>query len=306
MHALLIHNPVSGHPARHAALNQMLATFAAGGWQIALRQTEHRGHARDLAALAVRQGYEHILIAGGDGSIAQTVDGIIQAGGEGVALGILPIGTGNVFARAAGLPLPDGRHTTAPAAIARLIMQDRPRVLDVGLANGVAFLSWAGLGFDAAVAGAIEQNLTFKRRAPTRAYLGEGIKQLLRLRPLRLHVSLDGGRERFEGCFPLAVANNIPLYARWFRLAPAARPDDGQLDFAAIICAEPPRFLYTALKLLIYPRTRDRCLLRRPCRSLHISAETPQPCHVDGDPLGFSPLDVTLLPQRLPVYLPHD
>lgn len=77
MHALLIHNPISGQPERHDALQRAIGELHAGGWRLDIRPTERKGHARELAEQAVRAGYSEIIIAGGDGSMGQAADGIV-------------------------------------------------------------------------------------------------------------------------------------------------------------------------------------------------------------------------------------
>jgi len=137
MEALLIHNPVSGHPYFHRALDEVLVRLRADGWQITTAETQRRGHSFDLAREAVLAGYRTILVAGGDGSIQQAIDGIYHAGIKDVRLGIIPLGTGNVFARYVGLPVPQrpGDKATIRAAGCDLVLSGTPidlgRLLDV-------------------------------------------------------------------------------------------------------------------------------------------------------------------------------
>ncbi len=303
MHAFLIHNPISGKPERHDALQRAIGELHAGGWRLDIRTTEYKGHGRDLAEQAVRAGHRDIIIVGGDGSIGQTADGIVAAGEPDVHLGIIPLGTGNVFARDIGLPYPrrDGYHAVVEAA--RIIMAGDAVPVDVGLANGKTFLCWAGCGIDAIITDVVESRMAFdKRRLPIATYFAAAIQQLRHYRPAPTRILVDEGEE-LAGCFYLTVASNITLYARYFHLAHDARLDDGLLDLIVIDAAQAPHFFFLALKLLLFRRTRDPRITVRQVRRLQIESETPLPLHLDGDPTGFSPVNVDILPRRLPIYL---
>lgn len=303
MHALLIHNPISGQPERHNALQRAIGELHAGGWRLDIRATERKGHARELAEQAVRAGYSEIIIAGGDGSIGQAADGIVAAGAQDVHLGIIPLGTGNVFARDVGLPLPIWHDYHAVVEAARIIIAGHAAAVDVGLADGRAFLCWAGCGIDALVTELVESRMAFgKRRMPIATYAAALIRQLRRFRPATMSVSIDEG-ETLGGRFYLTVASNIALYGRYFHLARQARLNDGLLDLIVIDAAQAPHFFFLLLKLLLWPRSHDARITVRQIKRVRIEAEIPQPVHLDGDPIGFSPFTVEIMPCRLPVYL---
>lgn len=302
MHAFLIHNPVAGHPARHAALGRAIAALRAAGWQVEVRETARRNHARDLAAEAARAGYHPIIVAGGDGSIGQVAHGIVASGNTDVALGIIPLGTGNVFARDVGLPHPDHSIGDAALAAVRVILAGEAVPLDVGLVNGTAFMCWAGCGLDAAVTARVETKLDWKRRAPVATYLAEFVRYFPRHRAAQTTLWVDE-QERLEGRYVLTVVSNIGLYARYLWVTPQAQLNDGFFDLIAVAEENPLRFFGLALKLLLFPRTADPRLIRRRLQRLEVTTDPPQLYHLDGDPTGETPFVVSLLPRRLPVYL---
>lgn len=303
VNALLIHNPISGKPERHDALQRAIGELHGGGWRLDIRATERKGHARELAEQAVAAGYRDIIIVGGDGSIGQAADGIVATGQADVRLGIIPLGTGNVFARDVGLPYPrrDSYHAVVEAA--RIIMAGDVAPVDVGLANGKAFLCWAGCGIDAIVTDLVETRMTFdKRRLPIATYAVALIRQLRSFQPAAMRITTGDG-DAIAGRFYLSVASNITLYARYFRLAHDARLNDGALDLIAIDAERAPHFFFLILKLLLLRRPRDPRITVRQVQSLRIESEFPLPVHLDGDPIGFSPFSVEILPRRLPIYL---
>ncbi|MCO6450688.1 MAG: YegS/Rv2252/BmrU family lipid kinase [Caldilineales bacterium] len=302
MEAVLIRNPISGNPDRQYALALAVEELRRARWKLDIRQTEYKGHARELAAAAVREGYRQILVAGGDGSIGQATDGIVSTGVTDVYMGIIPLGTGNVFARDVGLPYPKSRQTHAPLEAARIILQGSAVAIDVGIANGQAFMSWSGCGIDAVVTDLVETQFAFnKRQSPISTYTRAVLRMLTRYSPSVMRVEADG--ETFEGYYYLAVASNISLYARYIRLAPEAYLDDGLLDLFLVDAKQLSRFLYTSAKAVTPIPSVDPRIVRRPFRRLRLETEDHLPYHLDGDPLGQAPLQIEVLPRHLKVYL---
>lgn len=303
LEAVLIRNPISGNPDRQVALALAIDEFHKAGWKLDIRQTEHKGHARQLAEQAAHDGYGEIIVAGGDGSIGQVADGIIRSGAEHVHLGIIPLGTGNVFARDVGLPFPRSANDSAAVRAARIILAGHAIPIDVGVANGDAFVCWAGCGIDAAVTEQVETNLAFnKRRSPVSTYVSQLLHLLRNYQPARMRMTVDE-LETLEGHYYLVVVSNIALYARYLRLTPRAYLNDGYLDLLVVESQRPVRFLYTALKAVAYPPVGDQRIIRRRIRSLKIETDQPLPYHLDGDPLGTLPITIGVLPERLSIYL---
>jgi diacylglycerol kinase (ATP) len=303
MRAILIRNPISGNPRRQHALNQALDEFSRAGWTLEVSQTEHKGHARQLAQAAAEQGHQRIIIAGGDGSIGQVADGIVRSGKNNVQMGVIPLGSGNVFAREMGLPFPRSSRDNATIRAARIILDNHARHLDVGIANGNTFLCWAGSGIDAIITEDVETNLAFdKRQSPLRTYSRALLKQLGQFQAQPMRVTVDG-QETFDGHFALIVASNIALYARYLRIAPTAYLNDGYLDLLMIDADFLPTFLLMTAKTALLPAAKDRRIIRRRFRQLLVESDQPVPYHLDGDPLGSTPLNIGVLTRRIKVFL---
>ncbi len=302
MQAIIIRNPISGSPQRQFAFARAEEAFANAGWETQVWVTEYKGHARDLAEKAALDGYQCVIVAGGDGSIGQAVDGLLRSGVADVQLGVIPMGTGNVFAREMGLPFPKSVYDDAPARAARIIIENEPMRVDVGQANGHSFLCWAGAGLDAVITEQVESQLAFKRRAPLVSYALTALKGALSYSSAAMTLRLDDG-ETLTGRFPLVVASNIRLYARYFRLTPGAKIDDGLLDLLVFIDASKIRLLYGAARVALSPDGCTAGLIRRQVRSVAIAANPPQPYHLDGDPLGQTPVEIRSLHRRLLIRL---
>ncbi len=301
MNATIIRNPISGSPPTQTSFARVAEAFTRAGWRIQVRTTKYKGHARDLAEQAARNGCACVIVAGGDGSLGQAVDGLLRSGVPDVQLGLIPMGTGNVFAREAGLPFPKIPGDDAPVRAARVIIANAPVRVDVGQANGSSFLCWAGVGLDAAIARTVESKRSFKRLAPLLSYGVTALQDIFAYAPARIRIEADD--ELLTGRFPLVIASNIRLYARYFRMTPGAKIDDGQLDLLVFTDASKLELLRQVAQIALAPEGQTSGLIRRQVRQVRISADPPQPYHLDGDPAGQTPLVIRSLRQKLLIRL---
>jgi len=182
-----------------------------GGAEVAL--TSGSGEARTLAAGAVERGYSTVVAAGGDGTINEVVNGLA---GSGATLGVLPIGTMNVFAAELGIP-------SALAAAWEVIVRGHVREIDLACANEQYFVQLAGVGLDAQVVK--ETSWSMKRNFGPLSYV-VAAAQIAARKPPRLEVRYDGNVT--EGCFVLI--GNGRYYGGPFNFFQKARVDDGRLD----------------------------------------------------------------------------
>lgn len=199
------------------------------GGHCVLLATAAAGHARELAAQAVRNGFRTIIAAGGDGTANEVLNGMADAPGglASARLGILPLGTVNVFARELGLPL----H---PSRAWQILRQGRERRVDVGRAEFTGargrerrcFLQLAGAGLDSRAIELTEWEV--KKKVGPLAYLYAGLKALREAHPL-VTAEASGA---LAGEW-VAVGNGR-FYGGPFPLFPKARLDSGLLEVCAI------------------------------------------------------------------------
>ena len=266
-----------------------------------LAQTQQAGDAKRLAAKAVADGYKTIVAAGGDGTINETVNGI---GLSGVALGVLPLGTANVFARALGIPLDF-------AGAWAVIERGRTRVLDLPLARfgdtERYFVQLAGVGFDAVVVRSASWEL--KKRIGPLSYVWAGLKAISG-KPMDVEVSTKDNRSRW--CGVAVIIGNGRFYGGPFTLFPKARLDDGLLDVCvfekcgffdvlrygqAIL-----RGTHTRLRGVQYFQT-DQLVCKAACPDSEVGA-CPVPFEMDGEDAGDTPVTFSVLPRALRVIVP--
>ena len=291
MQATLIHNPAAGPRSRAADLATVRALLRTHGWALRMEATTGPAAATALAREAVERGDDVVIVAGGDG----TINEVIQAlAGTTVALGVLPVGTVNVWAREIGLP-------AHPVAAAKALADGTYRSVDLGRAGDRYFLLMAGTGFDGAVTGLVEPRL--KRAMGRWAYVVTAARLALRYGGAAATLEMEGGTLRCR--LLLAVVGNTRLYAGQFGLTASAVADDGLLDVVVF----PGRWLWQVVPRLLAMLVRrapvgPRALYYRTPR-LRITADEPLPVQADGDYIGTTPMDFSVVPSALRVIVPR-
>jgi diacylglycerol kinase (ATP) len=288
---IVIFNPIAGR-RRHERLRAVLAELNSRGVQPELRETRARGDAVRIARDVAQEGAAVVVAAGGDGTIAEVAEGLR---GSRTQLGILPLGTANVLALELRLP-------RTPAGLAETLTSGTPRWLRPGLitfADGSdrLFVQMLGIGFDAAVVGAID--LSFKRRLGRAAYVLQAARELVRYRFPRCVVELDGARLEAAS----VIVTKGRLYAGNHVLAPGARPDMAGFHVAVFRHGGPGSAALAGLALPL------NMLPQLPGVSLHVASEirllaSTVPRQMDGDPAGYGTAEIAEAPQLLPVLVP--
>jgi len=223
--ARLIVNPRSGTDAAADALEVINARLRARVGMLEIVMTVGEGDATAAAAQAVRDGVDHLFVGGGDGTLNEVLNGVasVPDGLAAVRFGVIPLGTGNDFATALGIP------DEVEAAIAQLF-DGRPVAVDVGRVNGRAFVNVSAGGFIAEVSDAVNPQL--KTIAGKFAYLLGGAQVVLNYQPVRATLRIAGSTtERTLHTF--AVCNSR-LVGGGSLIAPHAQMDDGRLDVCVI------------------------------------------------------------------------
>lgn len=291
MRATLIYNPMAGHGMAGAGLAAARDVLAHHGWVVRTEGTAGPGAATTLAREAVERGDDAVIVAGGDGTINEAIQALA---GSPVALGVLPVGTVNVWAREIGLP-------PHPAAAAAALAGGDCRTVDLGRAGDRLFLLMAGAGFDGAVTGLVEPRL--KRRMGRWAYVLTAARLALRYGGLETVLEMDGHTLRSR--ILLVVIGNTRLYAGQMTLTANAVADDGLLDVVVF----PGRRLWQALPHLVSMALRrapsGSGVLYYRTRRLRLSAAGAVAVQADGDYIGAAPLEFSVAPAALRVIVPR-
>lgn len=285
----LIVNPVSGRGRGGTVAEQASRALHRSGLST---QVLYSRSAADLAALAreaVRDRCPLVIGVGGDGLVSQMGNELV---GSDTALGIIPAGVGNDFARGLGIPL-DVERACA------VLTQQYTRRVDVGQANDRYFFSVAVMGFAAEINRRANR---FQRFRVNALYTVLTIATAFTDNPLLFTVTYDGHRRR---CYSWLIAvGNTWSCGRGMALVPGAQPDDGLLDACVVNGMGRFELLY------VFPRVfRGTHVYHTGIETLHgreISIEADGPCEIyaDGERIGPLPARLRAVPQALNVIVP--
>ncbi|GAB7040378.1 MULTISPECIES: diacylglycerol/lipid kinase family protein [Catenuloplanes] len=294
-----MHTPLSAvvvNPAKVPDLDSLRRTITdsltAAGWPAPLwLETTVDDPGAGQATAAVRAGAEIVLVCGGDGTVMACVTALA---GTGVAMAVLPAGTGNLLAANLGL--------TGDVAVGLdVVLQGGRRLIDVGVTGDQSFAVMAGMGFDASMLDAT--NATAKRHIGWLAYIG-GAARHLRGRPMRVRITLDD-RPPFDRRARSVIVGNVGRLQGGMRLLHDARPDDGLLDIAILS----PRTLWhwatLGWGLLLRRRSVPRVEILTAAR-IDIRSTRVQPRQLDGDLIApGNQLLITVRPNALLLCVPQ-
>ena len=281
---LVIVNPTAGR-ARSRRLATVLDALKSEGAEMAVLETRARGDAERLAAIAAPMRHDAVVVAGGDGTINEAINGLAVSD---LPLAIIPLGTANVLASELGLP-------KAPAALARLIATAAPRAVHVGEANGRRFALMVGAGFDARVVEGV--NLALKRRVGKLAYVAESLAQIARHVPCSYEVEIDGVRWTAAS----AVVAKGRYYGGTFTVAPRASLNVPRLHVCLFARAGRWNVLRYAAALVLGRLHRLPDVRVVEGQEVRIVGPAGEAAHGDGDVIATLPLDVRVSPRPLRV-----
>ena len=300
MNALLIFNPAAGQGRPEEALAAAQLAFSPFLRDVVV--TQGRGDAEAAARRAALKPdrYDAILVAGGDGTLNEALNGLLAAspdGGACLPIGLVPLGTRNVLARELNVPRGD------MAAQAAIFERGRTRGLDLGRSGARYFSLVAGFGFDAAVVR--EVALPVKELIGPAAYAFATLGALAKYRSTHFHLTLDGAALESEA-FLVLVANVSSYAVQQMKPAHFATPDDGWLDICVFERAPTDRFGFIGQVLSVLARRhlRDPRVRYYRARHIEIVSDPPVQAQLDGDITGLTPLTIEVVPQALRVFVP--
>jgi YegS/Rv2252/BmrU family lipid kinase len=287
----LIINPAAGRGAGGRLENGIRAQLAAHGIEIDVIRSKGPGDIATCVATALATKPERILVAGGDGSVHEAVNGWMQAGGS-APLGVIPIGTGNDFAKMLAL------HTDWREACA-LIARGKTRHIDVARCNDFYFANSIGIGFDAQVAMAANRMQWLHHKivygvALLKVLLWEHHTPTLRVRADGFDV---------ENPVTLVAVHNGRVEGGSFVLAPHAEIDDGLLDVVMAIGMSRLGILGLVPRVLVGSHLSHRGVTAFRTTRVVIESGIGLPVHADGEIryTDATRLEIEVLPGRLAV-----
>jgi diacylglycerol kinase (ATP) len=283
---VVILNPAAGNHETFESWQDRIESIADG---CPVRATSISGEAERLAREAVRDGFEKIVAAGGDGTANQVVNGLA---GSKAALGLLPIGTMNVFAMELGLPSHDLEHCWD------IIQGEHARRIDLPSANGKHFVQLAGVGLDAQVVK--ETSLAFKRSFGPLSYLISAA-QIAARQPPKLFIESENASVE-EGSFVLV--GNGRLYGGPFPFFKHAVINDGLLDVVVFKRLGYLEIIKYLQDVVFSSDIRVPEIEYFQTGHLRITSEQDVPVELDGELNGNCPVDFQIQERALRVLTP--
>lgn len=303
MKYFVIVNPTSGRGLGGRSIQQIESFLKENGVDFTLVQTEGVWHAAELAEGAVRDGYNVIVCASGDGTVNEAINGIMRAkkaGYNSAAFTVLGIGTGNDFAGGTGIPtnLSDGL---------KALLANKRKKIDLGYVkggdypDGRYFGNGIGVGFDAAV-GNEAIKVRWTRGLP--AYLIGVIKTVfLYYNPAQVEIVLDDKQVIKQTSLMISVMNGRRM-GGGFQMAPQSQPDDGYFDLCIAETATKGRILQMIPHFIKGSQESLPEIQMKRAKKVSIkSLDVTFPAHADGEfiCLDGSHLTLELLPQELEI-----
>jgi diacylglycerol kinase (ATP) len=295
---LVVLNPACGRGLGRKLRPRIERALRGAGVAFDLVETTGPGHAVALGREAAAAGVARVLCAGGDGTVHETANGLLQGprapdGATVPAIGAIPIGTGNDFAKLIGVFKLEPEQAAARMAAAV------ERRFDVGCVTGEYFANSLGIGFDAEV---VRQADKLTRLRGLSVYVVSVYKTFVTFRAPVLEVASSAHRE--TGPMMMLECSIGVSAGGGFYLTPDADPADGLLDVCLIRKVGLVRFLRYVPRVLkgTHGALREVAMFRTPSLTIR-SPEAPLLLHLDGElraPEGRE-IEVTLVPQRLRV-----
>lgn len=301
LRSLLIINPTSGQ-GKAAREKKKLLDYASSASHTKTVITVGPDDASETARCAVKDGYDLIIAAGGDGTINQVINGI---GDSHINLGIVPLGTGNVLAHDLGIPV----HNTDKAL--EIIRRGKTRKIDIASANNKRFILMAGLGFDAAVIDSVSPKV--KDVVGTMAYAPAIIEQLVKFTPSHFRLTFDnwdGASSPVPSVYETdafaVIVANCGTYAHSFKISRQAVFDDGMLDVLVFEAGSGHAFnlVGQALETFFQGSISNPKTSYFKSSKVRVESEPSVRMQIDGDLCGESGVDIEVMPRALSLIVP--
>lgn len=296
--AVGIANPAAGSYIYHVQqIKETIAFLQKQGWQVELKLMQAMGDARRLAREAVAQHIDVVIAVGGDGTINEIIQ---ELAGSETALGVLPNGTVNVWAREVGIPIDI-------ADAGQVLLNGQRQSIDLGKINERYFLLMAGIGLDGEVTHAVE-----KKRAKWLGAIGYAFMALwlgLGYGGFSTVIQLHGRVIKTNAL--QVIIGNTQLYAGTMKCTWRAKCNDGLLDICIVRRQNLFRRLLVFLDFLFHRERRRQWVRYEQCTEVKIRTRKPTPVQVDGDAMGYTASGypatiVRVMPNALKVIVPQE
>lgn len=287
-------NPMAGRSSSEQILAALERHCADSGQQLEVYMTTGEEDIVAIVRAALRRGFDLVVAVGGDGTVSEVAEALVYTN---IPLGIIPVGTANVFARELALPLD---LNGACALLAGAFATSNVDAMQIG---AKCYILHVGVG----IGSLMHRNTSrdAKRRFGRLAYVWTALRSLFGFQPRRFMLVVDGERHRYNASHVM-IANGGVLGVELFRWGTHIHPDDGQIDVCIVNARTVRDYLAIAWDTLTRQHHRNRRLRYLIARqSVAINTRRPLPVQADGEIIGNTPVQMRVLRRAVCVAVPN-
>jgi YegS/Rv2252/BmrU family lipid kinase len=293
MKALVIFNPAAGDKERQLLSDALIRHFTAGRIEYEVYETRKGDQLSEIVRRRLKEGFDLVIAAGGDGTVSAVSDSLA---GSSIPLGIVPAGTANLLANE--LDIPD----EIDAAVALIAGAHRTRKIDTMRIGERVYLLNASVGISASVIG--DTTRKSKSRFGRLAYLGTALLKVFSSRPRYLVVEVDGNAHPYRAV-EVTIMNCGLLGKKLYPKGPELLIDDGHLGVWILSMKTIWGYLRCLIGVAVgWTGNRETHFIRAE-KTVSIRSNIPLQVQADGDMIGTTPIDATVLPGALTVLVPE-
>ena len=287
----VILNPIAGNYKCKRSFPVLKSKLLKRGIAHQFNFSHYSGHVKELAIQAKKQGYGKIIVCGGDGTIHEAINALV---GSDVEMGVLPLGTGNDFARNLGI-----KEDLEFAC--NVLYQGKVRHVDVVKVNGKKYYgSVGGIGFDSEVASWANR---YKKFTPgINIYTLAILAKLFTFKFKKVEITYDSGN--YKGEILMAAFGNTEWYGGGINITPNALMDDGWLDICIVDRINKLKLLLLFPSAFKGKHTKFSEVRLYRSKTISINSETPLHLLGDGELICQTPVSLEVVPRSLRVIAP--
>lgn len=283
-------NPIAGTRSKLILEDLIHQHLDLNIFNCSISYTKARGHAQELASLAVQKGVDYVVAVGGDGTVNEVARALIH---EKSTLGIVPVGSGNGLARHLGIPL-------SPTLAIEKLNKQKQILIDAGMANSRPFFCTAGIGFDAHIGRKFAMSTT----RGFNTYVRTVLQEFLQYKSHTYSIQVDQDPAINIEAFSITFANAAQFGNNAY-ISPEADISDGKLDLC-LIKKYPKRVgLHLGMRLFNKTIHKSRYMTIRKIESAVVNCTDADCFHLDGEFLLLDgELKLEIIPQCLNILVP--
>lgn len=283
---LFIINPKSGVQSKRNLARMVEKNIDRNRYDLHVEKTAYAGHAAELAASAVKDGFDVVVAAGGDGTVNEVARSLVHTD---TALGVIPCGSGNGFARHLGIPVNMAKSID-------FINKAEPVSIDYGVLNGIPFFCACGVGFDALVS----NDFAKANNRGLATYVQKTLVDWVKYEPEVYEVVADSVKKKYKAF--LIACGNASQYGNNAYITPYASMRDGLLSVSVMEPFTAVEVPFVVAQLFSNTLNKNSHVTTFSTRKLTIKRKQQGPVHYDGEPaIMDAELCIEVVPDGLKV-----